>query len=66
MAISIDFESDSLPDDRNFIFKSEYPEVYIYLVDINFRVIYIRNDIDYFLKINRKNRLGKLIKIKEK
>ncbi len=66
MIIPIDFESDSLPNDRDFIFKLKYPGAYTYLVDANFRVIYMRNDIDCSLKINRKNRLGKLIKIKEK
>ncbi len=65
MAVLIDFESDSLPDDRDFIFKSEYPGVCTYLMDANFRVIYIRNDTDRFLKINRKNRLGKLIEMEE-
>jgi len=34
-------------------------------VNANFRVIYVRNDTDRSLKINQKNRLGKLIKIKE-
>ena len=58
MTVSIDFESNNLPDDRDFIFKSKYPEAYIYLMDANFRVIYIRNDTDRFFRINRKNRLG--------
>ncbi len=66
MTIPIDFESDNLPNDRDFIFKSKYSRVCIYLVDINFRVIYIRNDTDRFLKINQKNRLRKLIKIEKK
>ncbi len=66
MIILIDFEFNSLPDDRDFIFKFKYPEVYIYLVDVNFRVIYMRNDIDRSFKINRKNRLGKLIEIEKK
>ncbi len=65
MTIPIDFESDSLPDDRDFIFKPKYPEVYTYLVNTNFRVIYMRNDTDRSFKINRKNRLGKLIEIKK-
>ncbi len=66
MAVFIDFESDSLSDDRDFIFKFKYPEIYIYLININFRVIYMRNDTDRSFKINRKNRLRKLIKIEEK
>ncbi len=52
IAIPIDFESDSLPDDRDFIFKPKYPEIYTYLVNANFRVIYIRNDTDRFFRIN--------------
>jgi len=65
MTIPIDFESDNLPDNRDFIFKSEYPGAYIYLVNANFRVIYMRNDTDRSFRINRKNRLKKLIKIKK-
>ncbi len=65
MIIFIDFESNNLPDDRNFIFKFKYPEAYIYLVNTNFRVIYVRNDTDRFFKINRKNRLGKLIEMEK-
>ena len=66
ITIPIDFESNNIPDDRNFIFKPKYPEAYTHLINTNFRVIHIRNDTDRSLKINRKNRLGKLIKIKNK
>ncbi len=66
MTISIDFESNNLPDNRDFIFKFKYPGVCTHLMNANFRVIYIRNDTDRSLKINRKNRLGKLIKMKKK
>ena len=65
MAVFIDFESDSLPDDRDFIFKPKYPGIYIHLINANFRVIHMRNDTDRSFKINRKNRLGKLIEIEE-
>ena len=44
MIVFIDFESDSLSDDRYFIFKLKYPGVYTHLADTNFRVIYIRNN----------------------
>ena len=65
MTIPIDFKSDNLPDDRNFIFKFKYPGTYTYLVNTNFRVIHIRNDTDRSLKINQKNRLRKLIEMEE-
>ena len=65
MAVLIYFNTKDLFDDRNFIFKPEYSKVYIYLVNANFYVIYIRNDTDRPTKINKKNRLKKLIEMKE-
>ena len=66
MAVSVYLNAKDLPDDKDFIFKPEYPEIYIHLINANFYVIYVRNDTDRPIKINRKNRLRKLIKIKKK
>ncbi len=63
--MSIKFETGELSKDRNYIFKFEYPGIYAYLVDASFYIIYIRNDINRPVKLNRRNRLGKLVDIKK-
>ena len=65
MTMPIKFETGELSNNRNYIFKSEYPGVYAYLVDTNFYIIYVRNDINRSVKFNRRNRVGKLVDIEK-
>ncbi len=62
----IEFETDELPNDKDYIFKPEYPGIYTYLINTSFYIIYIRNDTDRPVKLNRRNRLENLVDIKKK
>jgi len=52
----IEFETGELLNDRNYIFKSEYLGVYAHLINASFYIIYIRNDTNRPVKLNRRNR----------
>ena len=49
---------------RDFLFKLEMQNVYIYLINANFIFIFIRNDIDFSFIISRKYKIGSIIKYK--
>jgi len=65
MIVPIEFETGELPNNRDYIFKFEYPGVCVDLVNASFHIIYIRNDTDRPVKFNGRNRLKKLINIKK-
>ena len=65
MIMPIEFEAGELPNDRNYIFKLEYPGVCVYLVDASFHIVHVRNDTDRPVKIDWRNRLGKFINMKK-
>ncbi len=63
--MSIEFETDELFNDRDYIFKFKYPGVYTHLINISFYIIYIRNDTNRPVKLNQRNRLEKFVNIKK-
>jgi hypothetical protein len=58
-------KNSALPKDRDFFFKPEYPGAYAHLINADVYHIYVKNDTDLLIKIDRRNRLGKLVKVKE-
>jgi hypothetical protein len=65
MAVPIEFGHDGLPEDRDLIFKPQYPGACAHLVDANFHVVHVRNDTDRPMKLNRRNRVGKIVEMEE-
>jgi len=63
--VPIEFETGELSNDKDYIFKFKYPGIYTHLVNTSFHIIYIRNDTNRPVKLNRRNRLGKLVDIEE-
>jgi hypothetical protein len=58
-------KNSALPKDRDFLFKPEYPGAYAHLVDAEVHHVYVKNDTDLPMRIDRKNRLGKLVEMEE-
>ena len=48
-----------------FVILKHIDEVYIYIINAFFRIIQIKNDIDYIIIIFRKTQLNKLKKYKQ-
>jgi hypothetical protein len=58
-------KNSALPKDRDFLFKPEYPGAYAHLVDADVHHVYVKNDTDLPMRIDRRNRLGKLVEVEE-
>jgi hypothetical protein len=58
-------KNSAFPKNRDFLFKPEYPGAYVHLINADVHHIYVKNDTDLPMRIDRKNRLGKLVKMEK-